>query len=120
MHQARKKYFTFEKEIPLRMKQYYMKNYTRSGKSLQKILFIVGSVCLFGISSCQRPRKPKVLVFSKNTYFFHTSIPNGNAAIIKLGAENGFDVDTTTNAEYFTEDSLKKYAAIIFLSNADN
>ena len=59
-------------------------------------------------------------MFSKNTYFFHTSIPKGNAAIIKLGAENGFDVDTTTNAEYFTEDSLKRYAAVIFLNNADN
>jgi len=98
-----------------------MKSYTWYTRTLQKkiLCIVVSGVCLLGISSCHRAGKPKVLVFSKNTYFFHTSIPKGNAAIIKLGAENGFDVDTTTNAEYFTEDSLKKYAAVIFLNNAD-
>jgi cytochrome c len=30
--------------------------------------------------------------------------------------ENGFDVDTTENADAFTEDNLKKYAAVVFLS----
>ena len=86
-----------------------------------KIFFIViAGICLPGISSCSnRSGKPKVLVFSKNTSFFRTSIPKGIASIIKLGAENGFDVDTTTNAKYFTEDSLKKYAAVIFLNSAD-
>ena len=39
------------------------------------------------------------------------------AAIQQLGAANGFDVDTTRNAEWFTEDSLDKYAAVIFLSS---
>ncbi|MEO6290008.1 MAG: ThuA domain-containing protein [Ginsengibacter sp.] len=78
-------------------------------------------ICFLGISSCShRSGNPRVLVFSKNTYFFHTSIPNGIAAITKLGVENGFDVDTTTNASYFNEDSLKNYAAVIFLNTADN
>ena len=105
----------------MRNKQYNMKSYLWYRNTVQiKILFIIlAGICLPGISSCQRSGKPKVLVFSKNTSFFHTSIPIGNAAIMKLGTENGFDVDTTTNAEYFTEDSLKKYAAVIFLNNAD-
>lgn len=100
-----------------------MKNYISDSSNLEMKIFLIVLLtgCLFGISSCsRRSGKPKILVFSKNTYFFHTSIPNGNAAIIKLGVENGFDVDTTTNAEYFTEDSLKKYAAVVFLNNADN
>ena len=37
-------------------------------------------------------------------------------AIQQLGKENGFDVDTTTDAAMFNEDSLKNYAAVVFLS----
>ncbi len=40
-------------------------------------------------------------------------------AVIKLGKENNFDVDTTSNAEWFTEDTLKKYAAVMFLNTTD-
>ena len=50
----------------------------------------------------------------------HSSIPTGIAAVQKLGSENGFDVDTTKNAAYFQEDSLKKYSAVIFLSTTGN
>ena len=57
-----------------------------------------------------------MLVFTKTTGYRHASIPNGIAAVIKLGQENGFDVDTTENAGMFTEDTLKKYAAVIFLN----
>lgn len=60
--------------------------------------------------------KPIILVFSKTTGFRHTSIAVGKEAIIRLGTENGFYVDTTENAEKFAEDSLKKYAAVIFLN----
>src|ERR1700761_619291 len=60
--------------------------------------------------------KPKVLVFSKTAGFHHASIAVGVPAIIKLGQENNFDVDTTTDASKFTTDNLKQYAAVIFLS----
>lgn len=60
--------------------------------------------------------KAKVLVFSKTAGFHHNSIAVGVPAIIKLGQENNFDVDTTTNAEKFTAVNLKQYAAVIFLS----
>ncbi|MBS1533372.1 MAG: ThuA domain-containing protein [Bacteroidetes bacterium] len=60
--------------------------------------------------------KPKVLVFSKTAGFHHESIAVGAPAIIKLGQENGFDVDTTTDASKFTTENLKQYAAVIFLS----
>ena len=70
--------------------------------------------CLL-LQSCSN-NKPKVLVFSKTKGFRHQSINVGKPAIQKLGAENGFDVDTTENATAFTEDNLKKYAAVVFLS----
>jgi type 1 glutamine amidotransferase len=60
--------------------------------------------------------KPRVLVFTKTAGFHHSSIPKGIEAVQKLGKENGFDVDTTTDANFFNDDSLKKYAAVIFLN----
>lgn len=61
-------------------------------------------------------KKPKVLIFSKTAGFKHGSIPKGIIAIQKLGAENKFDVDTTTDVKNFNPDFLKKYKAVIFLS----
>lgn len=74
------------------------------------------------VISCSKKRsgKPRVLVFTKTAGFVHASIPKGIAAIQKLGTENGFDVDTTSDAAYFNEDSLKKYATVIFLSTTGN
>src|SRR4029077_3065026 len=40
--------------------------------------------------------------------------------IRKLGAANQFAVDTTTDATWFVDDSLKKYAAVVFLSTTGN
>ncbi|WP_221409652.1 ThuA domain-containing protein [Pseudochryseolinea flava] len=70
------------------------------------------------LAGCAKKRSgnPRVLVFSKTAGYHHESIPQGVAAIQKLAAQNSFDVDTTTNANWFHEDSLKKYSAIIFLS----
>ncbi len=79
-------------------------------------LFVFALV-LFACYSCKsRSGSPKVLVFSKTAGFRHSSIPVAREALVKLGQENGFLVDTTENADYFTEDSLKNYAAVIFLS----
>ena len=63
---------------------------------------------------------PRVLIFSKTKGWKHTSIPFGIAAIQKLGRENGFQVDTTKNAALFTDENLKKYAAVIFNSTTGN
>ncbi|GAA4409065.1 hypothetical protein GCM10023187_31780 [Nibrella viscosa] len=64
--------------------------------------------------------QPRVLVFSKTKGWVHTSIPFAVAAIQKLGAENGFRVDTTKNAAYFTDDSLRNYQAVVFNSTTGN
>jgi cytochrome c len=70
--------------------------------------------CLL-IQSCVND-KPRVLVFSKTKGFRHVSIEPGKAALLKLGAENNFDVDTTEDASLFTEQNLKRYGAVVFLN----
>ncbi|MFD2935804.1 ThuA domain-containing protein [Spirosoma flavum] len=62
----------------------------------------------------------RILVFSKTKGWKHTSIPFGNVAIQKLGRENNFRVDTTKNADYFNDDSLRHYQAVVFLSTTGN
>lgn len=59
---------------------------------------------------------PVVLVFTKTEGYYHASIPNGIAAIQKLGMKNHFQVDTTKDASKFTIDNLEQYNAVIFLS----
>ncbi|HEV7333505.1 MAG TPA: ThuA domain-containing protein [Flavisolibacter sp.] len=81
-----------------------------------RFFFLLLLFSLFIATSCnKRSGKPKVLLFSKTAAFQHSSIPQGIAAIQKLGSENNFEVDTTSNAAMITEDSLKQYAAVIFL-----
>jgi cytochrome c len=60
--------------------------------------------------------QPRVLVFKKTQGFHHGSIPLAALAVMKLGQENGFAVDTTTDADKITESNLKKYAALVFAS----
>ncbi len=78
------------------------------------VAFIALIVILFG-SSCTK-QTPKILVFSKTAKFRHSAIDAGKTAILKLGVENGFQVDTTENADTFKEEKLQQYAAIIFLN----
>jgi len=74
---------------------------------------------VLSLSSCSNKRSstPKVLIFSKTAGYHHESIPTGIKAIQTLGAKNGFEVDTTSDASKFVEDTLKKYAALVFLSS---
>ena len=73
-----------------------------------------------GCTNNKREGEPRVLVFSKTMGFKHASIPKGIVAIQQLGAENNFLVDTTKNADIFTDEQLKQYSAIIFLSTTGN
>lgn len=58
----------------------------------------------------------RVLVFSKTLGFRHISIPDGIAAIRKLGADNNFVVDASEDSTVFTPANLARYKAIIFLN----
>lgn len=84
-------------------------------------LFLIAFVFLAAIFfSCDNDDAPAVLVFSKTLGWNHSSIPYGQAAILKLGTENGFRVDTTRDASLFNDRNLKKYHAVIFLSTTGN
>ncbi|MBC7743784.1 MAG: ThuA domain-containing protein, partial [Flavobacterium sp.] len=72
------------------------------------------------LENVKSQKTPRVLLFTKTKGWYHTSIPSGIAALQKLGKENNFLVDTTKNADYFTEDSLKNYSTVIFLSTTLN
>jgi type 1 glutamine amidotransferase len=79
------------------------------------ILFVV-----FSLSITAQLKNKHVLIFTKNGKgYVHENIPASIAALQKLGIENGFTTDTTTNSALFTENNLKKYDAIIF-SNTNN
>lgn len=74
------------------------------------VCFIVNNVVI---------AQSKLLVFYKTTFYYHESIPDGIAAIQKLGRQKHFDVDTTNDATAFTDESLEKYAAVVFLNTTD-
>ncbi len=78
-------------------------------------LLILPLLLLCIVSCNKRSGKPRILVFSKTAAFRHSSIETGKQALIKLGAENNMVVDTTEDASYFNEDSLKNYSAVVFL-----
>jgi len=77
---------------------------------------LVFCALLVSVSIPAHAQQPRVLVFSKTAAFRHSSIPNGIAAIRKLGLENGFVVDATEDATAFTQKNLARYAAVVFLS----
>src|SRR3954466_13482479 len=84
-------------------------------KNLSTAFYLVAVILFLG--SCKQEKgSARVLLFSKTADFKHSSIPVGIEAIKKLGAENGFQVDTTEQGTYFSDDSLKHYAAVIFLN----
>ena len=74
---------------------------------LLKIPFVVLSMLLFGqLSFFFNNEPPKVLVFYKTSGFVHESIPDGIAAVKKLGLANGFTVDVTNDATLITIGTL--------------
>lgn len=75
---------------------------------------LITAMLLF--QSATKNKAPRILVFSKTKGFRHSSIETGKTAILKLGKENNYLIDTTENAAFFTEKNLKKYAAVIFLN----
>lgn len=82
--------------------------------------FITLSIYSCSQQAHQRAATPKILVFTKTDGWHHESIAAGSIALQKLGSEHGIGVDTTSNSQFFNEDSLRPYAAIVFLSTTGN
>ena len=83
---------------------------------MSRIATLALLVAAVAVPTATRAQNTRVLVFSKTAGFRHSSIGAGRAAIRKLGAENGFDVDTTEDARAFTSKNLARYRAVVFLN----
>jgi len=81
----------------------------------------IGALMVFALFAFNKfLAKPKILIFSKTSGYYHASIAKGNIALMKLAGENGMEADTTTDATFFTDANLKNYAAVVFLSTTGN
>jgi type 1 glutamine amidotransferase len=91
------------------------------------VLLCVGALLLVGnAANADAPAgdKKKVLVYTRNFVtngkgFVHDNIASCVEAITKMGAENGFGVDTSADPTVFTPENLKQYSAIVF-ANSNN
>ncbi|MCE6988469.1 ThuA domain-containing protein [Dyadobacter sp. CY323] len=64
--------------------------------------------------------KVKVLVYTRNGKgYVHDNIAKSVEAIQAIGKQNGFVVDSTSDASKFTDDNLKQYD-VLFFSNTNN
>jgi len=92
---------------------------------MKKISWLLSSFCIVcALTICTafavKRHAPKILVFCKTAGFHHNSIAAGIVAIQKLGQENNFAVDTTTDSTKFNKKNLKQYDAVVFLSTTGN
>lgn len=91
-----------------------MNRFTAIGLSVLCLLLLV--VCV-GRSQDVNWKKVKVLVYTKNGKgYVHDNIANAVLCIQKLGQQNGFSVDSSSQASVFTEANLKQYTLLIFPS----
>lgn len=81
---------------------------------MHRQLFIAIAALLI-LSACGDPT-PRILVFTEAKGFRHESISNGVAAVVEMGTQKGFKVDTSSNSKVFTERKLRKYSAVVFLN----
>src|SRR5690348_17192435 len=81
--------------------------------TMPRLVVALALLASVSLSIAAHAQQPRVLVFSKTTGFRHSSIPNGIAAMKKLGQENGFAVDATEEAGAFTEQNLARYGAVV-------
>jgi len=69
-------------------------------------------------ATCHAPVPPgvRVLVYSRTAGYRHASIPDGIAAIEALGRELGFGVEHTEDPSWFSDSTLARFRAVVFLS----
>ncbi len=89
---------------------------------MKSFAIIVGIIIFFSCSSTRKLSEvsKQVLVYSKTQAYRHASIAEGKLAMLKLGAENKWTVDTTENAAVFNAVNLKKYKTVVFLNTSGN
>lgn len=83
----------------------------------QSLLFCL-ILCATAVYAQKTRTTKRVLIFTKNAVgaYRHASIEAGREAVKILCEKNGMQVDTSENADLFTDKTLKKYSALVFLS----
>lgn len=82
-------------------------------------------IIMFTVVACEtRPAPPvapsptqgsRILLFTRTAAFRHDSIPDAIAAIRRLGRARGLVVEASEDRSSFTETSLARYSAVVFL-----
>lgn len=86
-----------------------------------KIASLFFLVIFSGFSPAKKiMQSPKILVFSATKGFRHASIANGKIALLNMGSEKNWKVDTTEDATVFTVANLQQYGTIVFLNTTGN
>ena len=91
---------------------------TNSSRNIDTVAPAASAVAS-GDAACALPPAPagsRVLVFSRTKGFRHASIPDGVAAVQALGTAHGFAVEATEDATAFSDQSLGRFAAVVFMS----
>jgi uncharacterized protein len=85
------------------------------------LLSLIALGCYPGHPVAQRSSKEaSILVFYKTAGYYHESIPDGIAALQKLGNEHRIAVDTTKDANRFSANELQRYDAVVFLNTTQD
>ena len=90
-----------------------------SNKNFQKLLFLF-SMCLLFSSQAIAQKQFKVLLITETAGWHHESIDNGIVAINQLAATHNFEVYRQQEATKITENGLKGFDAVIFLSTTSD
>ena len=85
------------------------------GKLALAVVLLVALLTGAARGPAAAPQQPRVLVFTKTAGFRHASIPVAVQAVHELGARNGFGVDATEDAGDFSDATLRRYVAVVFL-----
>lgn len=76
-----------------------------------RVIFFFLTFCMIQVSAQER-----ILIFSKTTGFRHESIEHGVAVLKQLAVQNNMQADHSEDSRLFTDSTLSKYDALVFLS----
>ncbi|WP_109299130.1 ThuA domain-containing protein [Aquimarina sp. AU474] len=77
-------------------------------------------ICLLFIGYINAQKQFKALLITETAGWHHESIQNGITALYTLGETHNFEVQRQQNAIKITEQSLKNFDVVIFLSTTDD
>ena len=79
------------------------------------MLLALAVVATVGPPAAEGAPRYRVLVFTRTEGFHHASIPAAVAAVRAIGRSRGFSVTVTTRPGAFTDASLRRFRAVVFL-----